>query len=61
MQAARALGMKTAVLCGERRGATADLADVAVHVPSLDTARIQESHLVCVHVLCAAVEDAFRG
>ena len=47
--------------CGEKRGATADLADVAVHVPSTNTARIQESHLVCVHVLCAAVEDAFRG
>lgn len=61
MQKARELGMKTAVLCGEKRGATAELADVAVHVPSTDTARIQESHLVCVHVLCAAVEDAFRG
>ncbi|MGC6486076.1 MAG: D-sedoheptulose-7-phosphate isomerase [Planctomycetota bacterium] len=61
MQAARAIGMGTAVLCGEKRGATAALADVAVHVPSADTARIQESHLVCVHVLCAAVEDAFRG
>ena len=61
MAKARELGLATAVLCGEKRGATADLADVAVHVPSTNTARIQESHLVCVHVLCAAVEDAFRG
>ena len=61
MTKARELGLATAVLCGEKRGATADLADVAVHVPSTNTARIQESHLVCVHVLCAAVEDAFRG
>jgi len=61
MEKARAMGMKTAVLCGEARGATAALADFAVHVPSTDTARIQESHLVCVHVLCAAVEDAFRS
>ena len=30
----------------------------AVQVPSTNTARIQESHLVCVHILCAAVEDA---
>lgn len=60
MQKAREMGLRTSVLCGEKRGATADLADVAVHVPSTNTARIQECHLVCVHVLCAAVEDAFR-
>ncbi|MFT7535563.1 MAG: hypothetical protein ACI85K_001516, partial [Hyphomicrobiaceae bacterium] len=34
-------------------------ADVAVQVPSTNTARIQECHLVCVHIVCAAVEDAF--
>ena len=58
MQVARTLGLVTGLLCGEKRGAAADLADVAVHVPSTNTARIQECHLVCVHVLCAAVEDA---
>jgi D-sedoheptulose 7-phosphate isomerase len=58
MQSARKMGIRTAVLCGEKRGATADLADVAVHVPSTNTARIQESHLVVVHMMCAAVEEA---
>jgi len=58
LQQARALRLHTAVLCGEKRGAAVDLADVAVQVPSTNTARIQESHLVCVHVLCAAVEAA---
>lgn len=58
MQSARKLGIATAVLCGEKRGATAELADVAVHVPSANTARIQESHLVVVHMMCAAVEEA---
>ena len=58
LQKARAMGIATAVLCGEKRGAAAELADVAVQVPSTNTARIQESHLVCVHVLCAAVEEA---
>jgi D-sedoheptulose 7-phosphate isomerase len=60
MQQAKQMGMATALLCGEKRGACAEFADVAVHVPSSNTARIQESHLVCVHVLCAAVEDAFK-
>jgi D-sedoheptulose 7-phosphate isomerase len=58
LQRARALGLATAVLCGEKRGTALDHSDVAVMVPSTNTARIQESHLVCVHVLCAAVEDA---
>jgi D-sedoheptulose 7-phosphate isomerase len=58
MQAARAMGMKTAALISVRRGPMADLADVAVQVPSENTARIQESHLLCVHLLCAAVEAA---
>ncbi len=58
LREARRLGLSTAVLCGEKRGATLELADVAVQVPSANTARIQECHLVCVHALCAAVEAA---
>jgi D-sedoheptulose 7-phosphate isomerase len=58
LQQARSMGIATAVLCGEKRGAALELADVAVQVPSGNTARIQESHLLCVHVLCAAVEQA---
>lgn len=61
MEQARQMGIKTALLCGEKRGACLELADVAVQVPSTNTARIQESHLVCVHIVCAAVEEAFAG
>jgi phosphoheptose isomerase len=58
LRAARARGIATAVLCGERRGPALEFADVAVQVPSANTARIQESHLLVVHMLCAAVEAA---
>jgi len=58
IETAQAMGMKTGVLVSVRPGPMADLADVAVRVPSEDTARIQESHLLCVHMLCAAVEQA---
>jgi D-sedoheptulose 7-phosphate isomerase len=58
LQKAKGMGLSTAVLCGEKRGASLEHADVAVQVPSTSTPRIQESHLVCVHVLCAAVEEA---
>lgn len=58
LQKARAMGLATAVLCGEKKGAALEFADVAVQVPSTNTARIQECHLVCVHAMCAAVEQS---
>ncbi|MBL9077646.1 MAG: SIS domain-containing protein [Planctomycetes bacterium] len=61
LRQAKQMGLATAVLCGEKRGAALEHADIAVQVPSTSTPRIQESHLVCVHVLCAAVEDALAG
>ena len=61
LKQARSQGLATAVLCGEKRGAAIDHADVAVQVPSGNTARIQESHLVCVHILCAPIEDALQA
>ena len=60
LQKARELGIATAVLCGEKKGATLDHADIAVQVPSTDTARIQECHLMIVHMLCAAVETGMK-
>ena len=56
MEVARDLGIEVAALASERGGPVVDLAKVAVRVPSENTARIQESHLLCVHILCAAVE-----
>lgn len=61
LRQAKSMGMATAVLCGEKRGAALDHADVAVQVPSASTPRIQESHLLIVHVLCAAVEEALAS
>jgi D-sedoheptulose 7-phosphate isomerase len=60
LQQARSQGIATAVLCGEKKGPVLDHADVIVAVPSTNTARIQECHLVCVHLVCAAVEAALR-
>ena len=57
MQAAREMGIRTAALMSSREAVMAELADVAVRVPSDNTARIQECHLLCVHLLCAAVEN----
>ncbi len=59
MEAARKMEIDVAALASERGGPVVDLAQVAVRVPSQNTARIQESHLLCVHILCQAVEMAF--
>ena len=58
IDAARKVGMTVGVLVSERAGPMAEMADVAVRVPSDNTARIQECHLLCVHMLCAAIEAA---
>lgn len=58
IEAARVVGMAVGVLVSQRPGPMVELADVAVQVPSDNTARTQESHLLCVHMLCAAIEDA---
>lgn len=56
LEAARQIGAFTAALTGEGGGAMANLADVTLRVPSKDTARIQEGHILCGHMLCDWVE-----
>lgn len=56
LDAARNLGAFTVALTGEGGGAMADIAEVTLRVPSKDTARIQEAHILCGHMLCDWVE-----
>lgn len=53
---AKRIGMPTAALTGESTSLLSEMVDTCVRVPSTNTARIQESHILCVHLLCAAVE-----
>lgn len=61
LQVAKQLGIATAVLTGEKASICSALADVAIQVPSTNTARIQESHLLCTHLMCAAVETGLAS
>ncbi len=50
-------GIKTVALTGKTGGAMKDLADYLINVPSTDTARIQESHIMIGHIICQFVES----
>lgn len=60
-EAARAKGLCTVALTGERDSALSAICDVTVQAPAMETYRIQEYHLPIYHYLCAAVEHHFFG
>jgi len=60
-QAAKARGVTVVAFLGRNGGQLKALADVALVIPSDDTARIQELHLAIEHVICDLVEDRLRG
>lgn len=55
---ARALGMKTISLTGERDSALSAKSDICLKVPSASTPRIQEMQILVGHILCELAENA---
>jgi D-sedoheptulose 7-phosphate isomerase len=60
-EAARDLGVHIVSFTGASGGRLAELADLAVRVPSEDTARIQEGSMVLLHAACELAEQALAG
>jgi D-sedoheptulose 7-phosphate isomerase len=58
---ARERGLQVIGMTGNRGGPMLELCDHLLAVPSADTPKIQEGHLVIGHILCALVEDAIFG
>ena len=58
---ARALGIKVIGLTGAKGGELANVADVAIKVPEMETYMIQELHLPVYHCLCLMLEERFFG
>jgi len=56
LKVARELGLATLALSGRDGGPVAAAADLALVVPSRNTARIQEVHITIGHVLCDLVD-----
>jgi D-sedoheptulose 7-phosphate isomerase len=61
IQSANQIGFKCICLTGESGGRMAGLADVLINVPSTDTPRIQESHILIGHIICELVETELFG
>lgn len=60
IETAREMGISTIGLTG-RRGRIKDLVDCAIVVPSGNTPRIQEAHILIGHIMCELLEDEFCG
>ncbi len=54
---ANALNMVTVGFTGESGGAMKVMCDHLINIPSTDTPRIQEAHILVGHILCELVEE----
>jgi phosphoheptose isomerase len=64
IEAARDRNMKVVVLTGKDGGEIPNLLhpqDVEIRVPSKDTARIQENHLLIIHCFCDLIDQTLFG
>jgi D-sedoheptulose 7-phosphate isomerase len=57
-QTALDIGMKTIAFTGEAGGKMKDLSCYLINIPSKDTPRIQEAHILIGHILCELVESS---
>ena len=55
---ANQIGLFTAVFTGETGGVAKNVANLCIRVPSKDTPRIQEMHILLGHMLCQIIEEA---
>jgi D-sedoheptulose 7-phosphate isomerase len=58
---AKSNGMITVGFTGAGGGKMKDLSDYLVNVPSTDTPRIQEAHILLGHIICQLVEEKYFG
>ncbi|MBK5719461.1 D-sedoheptulose 7-phosphate isomerase [Dysgonomonas sp. Marseille-P4677] len=54
-------GIKSIILTGNGGGKVADLCDICIKVPSDETPRVQESHILIGHIICCLVEERIFG
>lgn len=58
---ARKRGLKVIGFLGKDGGASRDLVDIPIIIPSNDTQRIQEGHTTVAHIICGIIENEMFG
>jgi len=61
LEESRSKSIITVGLTGENGGLMEELCDYCIKVPSKETPRIQESHILIGHIICSIVEEAIFG
>lgn len=60
-EVAKEKGIKIVAFTGLTGGVMKSLADYLINIPSTDTPRIQESHIMTGHIVCQLVEEKVFG
>lgn len=60
LKAAKRCNVKTIALLGKDGGKAKRYADLGIVIPSSSVARIQEAHILIVHILCEIIEQELR-
>ncbi len=60
-EVAKLKSVKTIGFTGDSGGKMKELSDVWIPVPSKDTPRIQEAHIMIGHIICQLVEENYFG
>ncbi len=60
VEVARARGLATIALTGRDGGELGRLADIHVNVPEVETARVQEVHIMLLHAMCEMVDGEIQ-
>jgi D-sedoheptulose 7-phosphate isomerase len=58
LEKAREIGAYTVAFTGKNGGGLARIADETLQIPSTETPRIQEGHILCGHMLCDYIEQS---
>jgi D-sedoheptulose 7-phosphate isomerase len=61
LERANEMGLTTVAFTGETGGKMKDVANFLVNIPSTDTPRIQECHMLIGHTLCEIIEKEMFG
>lgn len=59
MKTAKKNNLTTIGLLGNTGGIIQDVSDISLIIPSNSTARIQECHIMVIHIICQMIDDAF--